>query len=551
MKIKKQSIVLVSLLYISSLSLFGLYLSSIMLEKSKSADFIIPIDGAFDALNKNSINLELSINNIISYLVNSEYVAPAEFRGITDAVLFQHPQIKAIGHVTLPIEIRLKDIDNPDHFQWNQDYQDEKINKKEITLKLQKLLDSPPIQALSKFSSDFVRIADEKDESYAIVFNKIDEKNSYIFFVLNVEEFIDETLDQSISDDHTIYYDEKNEIKSFESRSGKQLTGEFKTGELLFYNRSWPIEIYRDKNNSEYFFYSIPFITFLIGILLAYFSVLLAKNKELSEYRNQALVNLKFAQQKIIEAQKLNAMGGLVAGVAHEINTPLGICITSSSHALDLVKELQRSFSGGSLDAEMLNDFIESSVELIELSLSNLSRASKLISSFKEIDVSNISDASTPELANIENIVLKFIENGKIEFDKNHILFKTDFLCESNCTTLPAVLNNILLHLTRNVIAHAKKEDESCLVSISIYLKEGKKYLRFSDNGIGSNNINRIVEPFFTTKRGNGHAGLGLSVVYNLVQSKLKTDLNFGRNSEQGLWFEFELINLDERVSNE
>lgn len=551
MKFKKSHMIVVCLLYVSTLTMFGLYLSNVMTEKTKSSEFTTPIKGIVDSLNKNSISLELSINNIISYLVNSEYVDPDEFNGITDALLFQHPQIKAIGHIILPMGVIIKEIEKYEKFQWNQNFDDERLKKKEITLTLIDIISSQEAVGANSFASDFVNIFDETGRKYTIVFNKIEKKNSYLFFVLNVEEFIGETLDQITSGDHSIFYDKQKNIKAFERRSGRNLTGEFYSGELLFYNRAWPIEIFRNRNNAEYFYFSIPFVTFLIGLLLAYFYVVLAKNKELSEYRNQALENLKFAQQKIIEAQKLNAMGALVAGVAHEINTPLGICITSSSHALDLVKELQDTFVGGSLDAEMLNEFIHSSIELMELSLSNLSRTSKLISSFKEIDVTNIIDSTRPEKTEIQNLVVDFIKSHKKYFEKNKIIFNTEFKEENSFTTLSAVLNNILLHLTKNVIAHAKKETESCVVHICVYSKDNKKYFRFSDDGMGADNLSRIIEPFYTTKRGAGHAGLGLSVVYNLVKSRLRSDLHFGKNSEKGLWFEFELLNLDEGIENE
>ena len=248
-----------------------------------------------------------------------------------------------------------------------------------------------------------------------------------------------------------------------------------------------------------------------------------ASNAELSS----TLATLKNTQRQLVDSEKMASLGNLVAGVAHEINTPLGIGVTAASHLRQETERLARHLEKNTLSKAELEQFTKSAVEASDLVLKNLDRASKLVRSFKQVAVDQGSEAlRTIVLGSYLEEVL-FTLKPTLKRTQHHI----DLAVPARLTmeTYPGALSQIIFNLVTNSLTHAFPERNDGKIEISAdlispELSGGLILLRYRDNGIGMPEIvrSRIFEPFFTTKRGQGGSGLGMHVVYNLVTQLLK-----------------------------
>lgn len=266
---------------------------------------------------------------------------------------------------------------------------------------------------------------------------------------------------------------------------------------------------------------------------------------ERTQSLSKALENFKQAQERLIETEKMAALGKLVAGVAHEVNTPLGISVTAVTHCEHRLKKLDQNFSDGSISRKQLQTFISNTFEAYQLLGSNLERAATLIQNFKKTAV----DQSSFELVNCElnNYLHALVLSLKPMVKKKHV--SIDISCDENIVlrTYQGALAQIITNLISNTNDHAFAEaDEKHRIHILAEKKENGVRFCFRDNGKGmtSDTMKNIFEPFFTTSRQNGGSGLGLSIVYNLVTRKLKGEISVQSTPGQGTEFSFFLPDL-------
>jgi PAS domain S-box-containing protein len=235
-----------------------------------------------------------------------------------------------------------------------------------------------------------------------------------------------------------------------------------------------------------------------------------------------ALRNLRETQNSLIEAEKLAALGRLVAGVAHEVNNPVGISLTVAS-SLERKTALFASEVGrGNLKRSSLNDFLETSRDASSQLVANLNRAAELIQSFKQVAADrNYSDQRSFDLGDLTEQVVMSLRPG---LRKHNVTLNVD--CQPNLTmnSYPGPYGQVLTNLFLNSVAHAFPNGRSGIVDIKVR-ESGKDNVEvlFSDNGIGmSLDVRRrAFDPFFTTRRDQGGTGLGLHIVYSIVTNRL------------------------------
>ncbi|KAB2900938.1 MAG: PAS domain-containing protein [Dokdonella sp.] len=233
------------------------------------------------------------------------------------------------------------------------------------------------------------------------------------------------------------------------------------------------------------------------------------------------LEQLSIAQRQLFEAEKLASLGGLVAGIAHEINTPLGIGVTAASHLQEEAQRLSQRIAGGDLDADELARFERTARESAQMILRNLQRADRLVKSFKQVAV----DQSSEE----RRVVDLGICLNEILTTLGPSLKKTPHHVELDCPsglvveTAPGALYQIVSNLVMNSLTHAFTADAAGTITISVRLDGGVVCIDFGDDGRGMDEAvrARIFEPFFTTRRGQGGSGLGMHIVYSLVTQVL------------------------------
>ncbi len=248
------------------------------------------------------------------------------------------------------------------------------------------------------------------------------------------------------------------------------------------------------------------------------------------------LHQLKSAQQQLINSEKMALMGELVAGVAHEINTPLGIGVTASSALWSKVDEMEKLYQSDNMTEEDFHGFIEYLKESSGLILVNMQRASELIQSFKRVAVDQSSDVT--RYINFGSYLKDVVRSLKPQWKKHNIELAESEKLEIETT--PGVWSQILSNLILNSIHHGFREDHvSGTIRIGYTVRGKELELSYQDNGSGipDDLLDKIFEPFFTTRRHEGGSGLGMHIVYNLISYKLKGTITHFRPEGGGAGF--------------
>jgi C4-dicarboxylate-specific signal transduction histidine kinase len=248
-------------------------------------------------------------------------------------------------------------------------------------------------------------------------------------------------------------------------------------------------------------------------------------NEELSatnDYLENTLKVLTETQNQLVESEKMSTIGNLVAGIAHEINTPLGVSITLSSHIESNLIKYKKLYDNDEMTYEDLDEYFDTASKSINMIMFNLRRVSNLVKSFKRISVDQ--SIQNKRLFNvkeyIDDVLLSL--NSTLKKTKHSVIFNCDDNIKIN--SYPDAFFQIITNLVNNSLMHAFKDTDRGEIRIDIERKENKLMIIYKDNGIGikRNELDKIFEPFYTTKRNKGGTGLGLNIVNNIVNQKLK-----------------------------
>lgn len=254
---------------------------------------------------------------------------------------------------------------------------------------------------------------------------------------------------------------------------------------------------------------------------------------------NLTIDELKSTQSKLVEAEKMAALGQMVAGVAHELNTPIGICVTAQSYLNEAISLIDDKESNGSLTKDDFNSFLSSIRDGLGIMESNLSRSGALISSFKQlaIDRNNqvISTCSMTQLIKHVQDELA-IELGMQKINVN-LQLDEDIEIETFRDPLLIVMENLI----RNSLVHGFKGGKGTIY-INISESESRLFIDYRDDGEGipKEVQESIFDPFVTTERRRGQAGLGMHLVYNLVTQVLDGTISC-LDSDNGAHFSIEI----------
>ncbi len=234
-----------------------------------------------------------------------------------------------------------------------------------------------------------------------------------------------------------------------------------------------------------------------------------------------SLDNLKLTQQQLVEQEKMASLGELVAGVAHEINTPIGVCITAVSHLGESIVIISKAFKDGSLTKKQFTDMISVITESASIVDSNLRRAADLVKAFKSVAVDQSS--AEPRLFKLEGYIRDILTSlrPKLKRTRHEIMLDIDDSIELYCD--PGLISQIITNLVMNSLHHAFQPNEVGRIDISAHTLGDTLHFSYRDDGQGIEPeiLNRLFDPFVTTKRGQGGSGLGTHIIYNLVTQGL------------------------------
>ncbi len=259
--------------------------------------------------------------------------------------------------------------------------------------------------------------------------------------------------------------------------------------------------------------------------------------RAMNQILQQSLSELKETQNQLVQSEKMASLGGLVAGVAHEINTPLGVALTASSFLQDRTRELTDGRKTNPPVASDIRKYMTLATEASNLIVNNLERVAELVNSFKQVSVNQSGDQHKWFLA-------------KKYLDQLLVTLRPNFLQSNHSVTVecpekleidsyPGIFAQIITNLVMNSLIHGFQNRETGKIEIQIRPEKGGLLLRYRDdgNGMDKETLDKMFEPFFTTKRGQGGTGLGMHILYNLITQSLHGKVECTSAPREGVLF--------------
>ncbi|MBI4649010.1 MAG: tetratricopeptide repeat protein [Bacteroidia bacterium] len=258
-------------------------------------------------------------------------------------------------------------------------------------------------------------------------------------------------------------------------------------------------------------------------------NILISNQKEEIE---QTLEKLRTTQSQLVESEKMASLGNLVAGVAHEINTPVGIGITASSALVESTKQFALIYKENKMSRKELEEYLDNAFQTGKLILSNMQRTGELVRTFKQVSVDQMTEEKRKFL--LKSYLEDILFSLKPEFKGKQITTEIECTNDLEIESYPGIFAQIITNFVLNSIRHGFRDMDTGDITIIVYVgtngastplsnHRSSLHIQYIDNGCGISpeNLPKIFDPFFTTNKQVG-TGLGLNIVYNLVTQKLK-----------------------------
>ncbi len=264
---------------------------------------------------------------------------------------------------------------------------------------------------------------------------------------------------------------------------------------------------------------------------------LIEANQTLEQKVKDRTAELEAAQEKLVESEKMAALGNLVAGIAHEVNTPLGIALTSVSNCKEELSNIYRDFENEELTEQGFKDFEAICSEGLNLAETSLMRAADLVQDFKRTSADQTS-LEIEEIA-LDEYIPRVCNPLKPMLRKEQVELSIDVTPNLVITTCPGIIAQLLTNLISNAQRHAfgpSVNNDVNRVSVSCSRTDKGIVISVQDNGKGipENLHKKVFEPFYTTARDKGGTGLGLNILYNLVRQKFKGEIGLKSSPGEG-----------------
>ncbi|WP_334037594.1 sensor histidine kinase [Alteromonas macleodii] len=264
---------------------------------------------------------------------------------------------------------------------------------------------------------------------------------------------------------------------------------------------------------------------------------LIEANQTLEQKVIDRTAELEAAQEKLVESEKMAALGNLVAGIAHEVNTPLGIALTSVSNCKEELKDIYRDFENDELTEQGFKDFEAICSEGLNLAETSLMRAANLVQDFKRTSADQTS-LEIEEIA-LDEYIPRVCNPLKPMLRKEQVELSIDVTPNLMITTCPGIIAQLLTNLISNAQRHAfgpSVNNDANRVSVSCSKNAKGIVISVQDNGKGIPEAlhKKVFEPFYTTARDKGGTGLGLNILYNLVRQKFNGEIDLTSTPGEG-----------------
>jgi len=398
---------------------------------------------------------------------------------------------------------------------------------------------------------DLINASKTKDKSFYYKWDKPSDKGNYVYDKISWIEYIPKLVWYIGSSVYTEEFKESaNEVRNFIITLALVILILSLVYSFIFFkNLLTPImalsELALKVSKGDYSTrYTVKHENDEVGVLVDKFNEMVNtieyRTQELEDSNDeleQVITNLKMTQNELVEAEKMASLGGLVAGVAHEINTPVGIGLTGITHFLYLTENIIKDYESKNMTQEEFENYLNTSKELATMINLNLGRTAHLVRSFKQIAVDQTSEEKRK--FNLKEYI------DEVLFSISNVVKKTNLDIEVNCedditiNSYPGAFSQIISNLILNSIRHGYQTKEEGNIFIEISTNTHTLELKYKDDGkgISQENLPKIFEPFFTTNREKGGTGLGLNVVYNIVTNNLNGTIDCKSKLGEGVLF--------------
>jgi signal transduction histidine kinase len=248
--------------------------------------------------------------------------------------------------------------------------------------------------------------------------------------------------------------------------------------------------------------------------------------------------HLELTRKSLVESEKLASLGGLVAGVAHEINTPVGMAVSTASFLSDRTEAAQALVRGGGFDAVAQARYLRDAAEAARLLLSNAKRVAQLVLNFKQLAVDRISEPR--RTFDLRERVAQALHELLPRLDESGVEVVLEIAPGIAMDSYPDSLAQVVTNLAVNTMQHAFEPGQGGCITVSAGLREDDELqLELRDNGRGIEPAlqGRVFEPFFTTSRMRGGSGLGLYIVHQIVTRQLGGSIELLAGASSGARF--------------
>lgn len=265
-----------------------------------------------------------------------------------------------------------------------------------------------------------------------------------------------------------------------------------------------------------------------------------SENERLAHLVEQRTKELEHVMSELVNKEKLASLGSLVSGIAHEINTPLGVSVSAASLLESKTRDVITALKSNQLHKDTLIDYINNVDETEQILSNNLKRASNLVKSFKDIAVNQSIEEKIN--FNVYDYIQSILLSLKHEYKHKNHTFEVKCPKDLYLYSYSGAFSQILTNFIMNSIIHGFKDKIAGHVIIEVIETDSTVKLIYSDDGAGMTKdvLKRIFEPFYTTNRGQGGSGLGLNVVYNIVTGQLDGKINCTSKPNSGTIFTIE-----------
>lgn len=263
-----------------------------------------------------------------------------------------------------------------------------------------------------------------------------------------------------------------------------------------------------------------------------------------------SLQTLQDRQAQLVQSEKMAALGNLVAGIAHEVNTPVGIGVTAASLLEEKMRQFEALFRAGALKKSEFERYLETAIESTTMILANLERAASLMKSFRQVATDQSTEAPRRFRVNeyLSDVLLSL--RPRLKRTPHEITIDCD--PELEIASYPGALSQIITNLLMNSLIHAYDEGQAGHINIRAYREANAVVFVYEDDGKGIPhwNLPRVFEPFFTTRRGQGGTGLGLNIVFNLAHRPLGGTVDCDSVIGHGARFTLRIPLLEEPIDD-